>query len=116
MIVSFLMESEVRMILDDLEQALNRGVKIRIPDRKLSGNYTAGGIVSNKGPAGRPGGPSVLQRKGRSFTLKLHIRRSWEIHWFINVSRNALTSGIEWNYHFDDRRDSRNFSSVLRHF
>ena len=23
-----------------------------------------GGIVSNKGPAGRPGGPSVLQRKG----------------------------------------------------
>ena len=49
MIVSFLMESGVRMILDDLEQALNRGVKIRI--RKLSGNYTAGGIVANKGPA-----------------------------------------------------------------
>ena len=35
MIVSFLMESGVRMILDDLEQALNRGVKIRI----LTGNY-----------------------------------------------------------------------------
>ena len=35
MIVSFLMESGVRMILDDLEQALKRGVKIRI----LTGNY-----------------------------------------------------------------------------
>ena len=35
MIVSFLMESGVRMILDDLEQVLNRGVKIRI----LTGNY-----------------------------------------------------------------------------
>ena len=34
-IVSFLMESGVRLILDDLEQALKRGAKIRI----LTGNY-----------------------------------------------------------------------------
>ena len=64
MIVSFLMESGVRMILDDLEQALNRGVKIRI----LTGNYLGitqpGGIVSDKGTVGGPGGPPVLQRKG----------------------------------------------------
>lgn len=33
-IVSFLMESGVKMILDDLEQALERGAKIRI----LTGN------------------------------------------------------------------------------
>ena len=34
-IVSFLMESGVRMLLKDLKRALNRGVKIRI----LTGNY-----------------------------------------------------------------------------
>lgn len=34
-IVSFLMESGVKMILKDLKAALNRGVKIRI----LTGNY-----------------------------------------------------------------------------
>lgn len=35
MIVSFLMESGVRMVLKDLKQALQRGVQIRI----LTGNY-----------------------------------------------------------------------------
>lgn len=35
MIVSFLMESGVRMILKDLKAALDRGVKVRI----LTGNY-----------------------------------------------------------------------------
>ena len=26
-----------------------------------------------------------------------------------NISKSALTSGIEWNYHFDNRRDAYNF-------
>ena len=34
-IVSFLMESGVRMLLNDMKRALDRGVKIRI----LTGNY-----------------------------------------------------------------------------
>ena len=69
MIVSFLMESGVRMILDDLEQALNRGVKIRI----LTGNYlgiTQPGalcLIRNVGDRWTFG--STMKRDGR-FTLK----------------------------------------------
>ena len=71
--------------------------------------------MSNKGPAGRPGGPSVYNEKGRSFHPKAYIFRRKDLGEIYigssNVSRSALTSGIEWNYHFDDRRDSRNFIS-----
>ena len=40
-IVSFLMESGVRMLLKDLKAAMDRGVRIRITYRKLFGNYAA---------------------------------------------------------------------------
>ena len=32
------------------------------------------------------------------------------------MSRSALTSGIEWNYHFDSLRDSGNFSRFYETF
>lgn len=112
-VVSFLMESGVRLLLKDLKEALERGVKIRL----LTGNYL--GITQ----------PSALclikkelknqvdlrfyNEKGRSFHPKAYIfhqKAGSEI--FIgssNISRSALTSGIEWNYRFDSHRDQRNF-------
>lgn len=33
-----------------------------------------------------------------------------------NVSRSALTSGIEWNYHFDILRDKDNFKRFYDNF
>lgn len=111
--VSFLMESGVRLLLKDLKEALKRGVKIRL----LTGNYL--GITQ----------PSALclikkelknqvdlrfyNEKGRSFHPKAYIfhqKAGSEI--FVgssNISRSALTSGIEWNYRFDSRRDQKNF-------
>lgn len=113
MIVSFLMESGVRMILDDLEQALNRGVKIRI----LTGNYLGitqpGALCLIKERLGDRVDLRFYNEKGRSFHPKAYIFRRKDFGEIYigssNVSRSALTSGIEWNYHFDDRRDSRNF-------
>lgn len=113
MIVSFLMESGVRMILDDLEQALNRGVKIRI----LTGNYLGitqpGALCLIKERLGDRVDLRFYNEKGRSFHPKAYIFRRKDFGEIYigssNVSRSALTSGIEWNYHFDERRDSRNF-------
>ena len=93
MIVSFLIESGVRMILDDLEQALNRGVKIRI----LTGNYLGitqpGALCLIKDRLGRDGWTfGFTNEKGRSFHPKAHIfrRRIWgNINWFIHVSHAA---------------------------
>ena len=119
-IVSFLMESGVRMLLDELKVALERGVQVRI----LTGNYL--GITQ----------PSALylikhelkdrvdlrfyNEKERSFHPKsyiFHYKNYSDI--FIgssNISRSALTSGIEWNYRFSSLTDPRNYELFYETF
>lgn len=113
-IVSFLMESGVKMILNDLRAALDRGVRIRI----LTGNYLGITQPSALFLIKRELGDQVDLRfyndKERSFHPKayiFHYENSGEI--FIgssNISKSALTSGIEWNYRFSSLADSRNFT------
>lgn len=59
-IVSFLMESGVRMILEDLRNALNRGRTGKNSYGKLSWNYPAIGIMFNKKGIGRLCGFKIL--------------------------------------------------------
>ena len=119
-IVSFLMESGVRMILEDLKSALEQGVKIRI----LTGNYL--GIT-------QPSALYLIKKelrdavdlrfyndRNRAFHPKaymFHYDRMSEI--FIgssNISRSALTSGIEWNYRFSSVTDNYNFNLFYKTF
>lgn len=112
-IVSFLMESGVRMILKDLKAALDRGVPVRI----LTGNYL--GIT-------QPSALCLIKKelenrvdlrfyndKERSFHPKsyiFHYDNMGEIYiGSSNISRSALTSGIEWNYRFNSLGDKKNF-------
>ncbi len=119
-IVSFLMESGVRMVLKDLKDALERGVKIRL----MTGNYL--GIT-------QPSALCLLKKelhnevdlrfyneKHRSFHPKAYIfHRDERSEIYIgssNLSRSALTSGIEWNYRFDSHRDPCNFQMFYETF
>lgn len=119
-IVSFLMESGVKMLLKELEKALNRGAQIRI----LTGNYL--GIT-------QPSALYLLKRKlgnrvdlrfyndvNRSFHPKAYIFHYYDHNdIFIgssNISRSALTSGIEWNYRFSDKTDSKNYQKLFDTF
>ena len=119
-IVSFLMESGVRMLLKELEHALDRGAHVRI----LTGNYL--GITQ----------PSALylikhelkdrvdlrfyNEKERSFHPKsyiFHYRDRSEIYiGSSNISRSALTSGIEWNYRFSSLSDPYNYEKFFKTF
>lgn len=119
-IVSFLMESGVRMILNDLKSALNRGVEIRI----LTGNYL--GITQ----------PSALYLIKKELDNKIDLRfyndknrsfhpKSYIFHYdnmseiYIgssNISRSALTSGIEWNYRFNSITNEDNFNEFFYKF
>ena len=119
-IVAFLMESGVKMILRDLKSALSRGAKIRI----LTGNYL--GITH----------PSALYMLKRELGDKIDLRfyndskRSFHPKAYIfhygengeiyigssNVSRSALTSGIEWNYRFTSELDKYNFNLFYETF
>ena len=119
-VVSFLMESGVRMLLKELNNALNRGARVRI----LTGNYL--GITQ----------PSALylikhelkdrvelrfyNEKGRSFHPKsyiFHYADHSEIYiGSSNISRSALTSGIEWNYRFSSLTDRTNYEKFYATF
>lgn len=103
-IVSFLMESGVKLLLKDLKEALDRGVEIRI----LTGNYL------------RITQPQALYLLKSELKDKVDIRfynnpnksfhpKAYMFHNPIdseiyigssNISRGALTSSIEWNYRF----------------
>ena len=119
-IVSFLMESGVRMILEDLKAALDRGVQVRL----LTGNYL--GIT-------QPSALYLLKKeldnrvdlrfyneKGRSFHAKAYIfHQETKNEIYVgssNISRSALTSGIEWNYRFSNRTDQHNFQKFYETF
>lgn len=104
-IVSFIMESGIRLILDDLKCAAERGARIRI----LTGRYL--NITQ----------PSALylirDTLGDSVDLRLYniYDRSFHPKGYIcdygddgsifvgssNISLSALTYGIEWNYKID---------------
>ncbi len=112
-IVSFLMESGVRMILKDLRGALDRGAEVRI----LTGNYLGitqpSALCLIKKELGNRADLRFYADKGRSFHPKSYIFR-WgkEGEIYIgssNISRSALTSGIEWNYRFSSSGDEKNF-------
>lgn len=119
-IVSFLMESGVRMLLKDLQRALERGTRIRI----LTGNYLGitqpGALYLIKDALGDQIDLRFYKEKERSFHPKAYIfhkKGFGEIYiGSSNVSRSALTSGIEWNYHFDVFRDKDNFNRFFENF
>ena len=116
-IVSFLMESGVRMLLKDLKAALDRGVQIRI----LTGNYLGitqpSALFLIKKELGDKVELRFYNDKERSFHPKsyiFHYENMSEIYiGSSNISRSALTSGIEWNYRFNSKQDSQNFNLSL---
>lgn len=112
-IVAFIMESGVKLIIHRLENAVKRGVKIRI----LTGSYL--NITQ----------PSALylikDRLGDSVDLRFYDieRKSFHPKAYMfdygmdsdifigssNISLSALTSGIEWNYRINKTKNYKDF-------
>lgn len=119
-IVSFLMESGVRMILNDLKSALERGAGVRI----LTGNYLGitqpSALYLIKKELGNRVDLRFYNDKERSFHPKsyiFHYQNAGEIYiGSSNISRSALTSGIEWNYRFSSFVDNKNFTLFYETF
>ena len=118
--VSFLMESGVRMILEDLSKALDRGVKVRI----LTGNYLGitqpSALYLIKQKLGDRVDLRFYNEKGRSFHPKayfFHYDNRDEVYiGSSNLSRSALTSGIEWNYRVSNTTDSIAYEQFYKAF
>ena len=119
-IVSFLMESGVKMLIEDLENALKRGAKIRI----LTGNYLGitqpSALYLIKRKLGDQIDLRFYNEKNRSFHPKsyiFHYKDYNEIYiGSSNISRSALTSGIEWNYRFRSTTDPESYDKFYETF
>ena len=108
-IVSFMMESGVRMLIQEMKQAIDRGVRIRI----LTGNYLGitqpSALVMLKHQCQDHIDLRFYNEKNRSFHPKCSLF-GYRDHTEViigssNFSRSALTSGIEWNYRFSSKED-----------
>lgn len=103
-IVSFLMESGVKLLLQDLKEAISRGVNIRI----LTGNYLKitqpQALYLLKSELKDKVDLRFYNNPNKSFHPKAYIfHNPIDSEIYIgssNISRGALTSSIEWNYRF----------------
>ncbi len=119
-IVSFLMESGVNMLIKHLGNALKRGAKIRI----LTGNYLGitqpSALYLIKRKLGNQIDLRFYNEKNRSFHPKSYIfyyEDYSEIYiGSSNISRSALTSGIEWNYRFRSTTDPESYDKFYETF
>lgn len=108
-IVSFLMESGVKLLRKDLEEISNKNIPIRI----LTGNYLnitqPSALYLIKDILGDNVDLRFYNDTKRSFHPKAYIfeyEGGGEI--FIgssNLSKSALTEGIEWNYRIDQHKN-----------
>ena len=118
--VSFLMESGMKMIVKDLEKALRRGTKIRI----LTDNYLR--ITQPlvfymiKRELGEQIDLRLYNEKNRSFHSKsciFHYKNYSEIYvGSSDISKSVLTSGIEWNYRFRSDSNQESYEKFLGTF
>ena len=119
-VVSFLMESGVRMLLGELDNALKRGAKIRI----LTGNYLGitqpSALYLIKHKLGEQVDLRFYNEKNRSFHPKSYMFHYKDYSTIYigssNISKSALTSGIEWNYRFSSKTDSHNYEKFYNTF
>ena len=119
-IVSFLMESGVKMLLKDLERAMDQGTEVRI----LTGNYLGitqpSALYLIKQKLGDRVDLRFYNEKERSFHPKSYIFHYADYSDIYigssNISRSALTSGIEWNYRFSSRTDKQNYEKFYKTF
>ena len=116
-IVSFLMESGVKLIIDDLK---NSDAKIRI----LTGNYLnitqPQALYMLKGELGDRLDLRFYNVANKSFHPKAYIfhhENDSEIYvGSSNLSRGALTDSIEWNYHFTKSKNRNDFQTFYNNF
>ena len=112
-IVSFLMESGVKLIQEDLKAIKDKNIPIRI----LTGNYLnitqPSALYLIKEILGDKVDLRFYNDTKRSFHAKAYIfEKDKEGEIFIgssNLSRSAWTSGIEWNYRIDKNKNEEDF-------
>ena len=113
-IVAFLMESGVKLLKDELKEVVNKNIPIRI----LTGNYLnitqPQALYMLKDIMGDKVDLRFYNVPNKSFHPKAYIfeyEKGGDLYvGSSNISRSALTSGIEWNYRLDKEKNSEDYN------
>lgn len=119
-ITSFLMESGVRLLIQELRDPIERGVPVRI----LTGNYLnitqPSALYLLRKEFGNKIDLHFYNERNRSFHAKSYIFRMKDHREIYvgssNISFSAMTSGIEWNYRFTDVLDAQSLQEYCDEF
>ena len=119
-VVSFLMESGVRMILDELKDAVNRGVRIRMLTCDYLGITEPSALWMIKKELGDGVDLRLFSGGNRSFHAKSYIFHYGDhSHIFVgssNLSKSALTYGFEWNCRIEESKDPEAYGDFMAEF
>ena len=125
--VAFVRETGMRLLIPSLREALERGANIRI----LTCDYlqiTDPGalryLLLLKEPANQQQGANVkiFESKHKSFHMKAYIFTQDDQHKscaFIgssNITKSALTTGLEWNLRVDQAENPQRFKEICHQF
>ena len=115
---SFMMYSGVKLILKDLEEAVERGADIKV----LTGDYlyvTQPKAIKKLLTLNRVE-LRLWQSNGRSFHPKSYIFKHKEDGAIVigssNLSKSALTSGVEWNLRMVRNAENELFENAIDEF
>ncbi|QXE20680.1 DEAD/DEAH box helicase family protein [Clostridium sp. 001] len=119
-IVAFLMESGVKLLKEELKEVVNKSIPIRI----LTGNYLnitqPQALYMLKDIMGDKVDLRFYNIPNKSFHPKAYIfeyEKDGDLYvGSSNISRSALTSGIEWNYRLNKDKNIDDFNSFKSTF
>ncbi|MEZ0537675.1 DEAD/DEAH box helicase family protein [Caldicellulosiruptoraceae bacterium PP1] len=120
-IVSFLLESGVRLIIEDLIEARNRNCKIRIITGKYLNITQPSALYLIKNKLGDYVDLRFYRHEDISFHPKAYLFKYVDggEELFIgssNISESALTYGIEWNYRLEKTTNYQDFMFFKEEF
>ncbi len=119
-IVSFIMESGVKILINDLKDAIGRGIEINI----LTGNYLnitqPQALYLIRAELGEKVNLRFYSDHSKSFHPKAYIFQydnGGEVYiGSSNISRGALTNSVEWNYRLSKEGNEEDFLVFLESF
>lgn len=118
--VSFVMESGISMLTEMLEKLVDRGVKVRVLcSTYLQISQPSALLLLRESLKGK-GQVRLYNQEGQSFHPKAYLfRNDTGAEMYIgssNLSRSALTSGVEWSYRIDSSRDAEAIEEFAAEF
>lgn len=119
-IVAFLRESGVALIINELADAVKRGTTIRILTGKYLNITEPSALYLLKDRLGSDVNLRFFSEEDISFHPKAYIcchDEDGELYiGSSNISKSALTSGLEWNYRLTKKENARDFNFFQKVF